>query len=216
MDILGLVENMSGLQCPHCGKDIELFMAHGGQWVAKKENLRLLASLPIELEVVKNGDIGSLAPLDNEDLPFTREFNGMVDEIVKLGSTETPRAIRRVEPKEEDVMDKTIFAVPVAGGKLCAHFGHCEQFALIETQNGEIKTKTMHTPPPHEPGVLPRWLHEQGANVIIAGGMGARAQGLFSENGIKVITGASTDTPEAIVNQYLSDSLVTGANICDH
>ena len=109
-----------------------------------------------------------------------------------------------------------VFAVPTAEGKLCAHFGHCDQFAIIETERGEIKGKTMHTPPPHEPGVLPQWLHEMGAHIIIAGGMGSRAQQLFVENGIKVVTGASMDTPEALVRQYLSDSLVTGGNVCDH
>jgi predicted Fe-Mo cluster-binding NifX family protein len=113
-------------------------------------------------------------------------------------------------------MEKTVFAVPVSGGKLCSHFGHCEQFALIETENGKIKNETLHTPPPHEPGVLPKWLHDQGADVIIAGGMGGRAQNLFSENGIQVITGAPEDSPEALVNQYLSSTLVTGNNVCDH
>jgi len=109
-----------------------------------------------------------------------------------------------------------MFAVPTAEGKLCSHFGHCDQFALIETEEGKIKAKTMHTPPPHEPGVLPKWLHEMGAHVIIAGGMGSRAQQLFDENGIKVVTGAPADTPESLVRQYLSDSLVTGGNVCDH
>jgi ATP-binding protein involved in chromosome partitioning len=55
-----------------------------------------------------------------------------------------------------------------------------------------------------------------GAHIIIAGGMGSRAQGLFNDNGIKVITGAPQDSPESLVNQYLKDSLVTGANVCDH
>ena len=113
-------------------------------------------------------------------------------------------------------MDKIVFAIPVAGGKLCSHFGHCEQFALIETEDGQITHKSMHIPPPHEPGVLPKWLHEQGANVIIAGGMGARAQDLFNQNGIRVITGAPMDPPESLVKQYLSETLVTGDNICDH
>ena len=215
MDILGVVENMSGLQCPHCGKNIDLFKAQGGQLVAKKENLRLLASLPIEPEVVKQGDAGSLSTLDNDSFVFTREFNKMVDEIVKLSISETPFLVKK-EKGKEDEMEKIIFAIPVAGGKVCAHFGHCEQFALIETENGKIKGKSMHTPPPHEPGVLPKWLHEQGTNIVIAGGMGSRAQSLFNQNGIKVITGASIDTPESIVNQYLSDSLATGENICDH
>ncbi len=113
-------------------------------------------------------------------------------------------------------MDKIMVAIPVAGGKLCSHFGHCEQFALIETENGKIKKQSLNTPPPHEPGVLPKWLHEQGAHVIIAGGMGARAQSLFTENGIRVITGAPMDSPESLVNQYLSNTLTTGDNVCDH
>jgi predicted Fe-Mo cluster-binding NifX family protein len=113
-------------------------------------------------------------------------------------------------------MDKIRFAIPVSGGKLCSHFGHCEQFALIETENGKVTNQSLHTPPPHEPGVLPKWLHEQGAKVIISGGMGARAQNLFNQNGIKVVTGAPVDSPESLVNQYLSDALITGENVCDH
>jgi Mrp family chromosome partitioning ATPase/predicted Fe-Mo cluster-binding NifX family protein len=215
MEILGVVENMSGLQCPHCGKDIELFKARGALSVAEKENLNLLASLPIDPEVVRQGDTGSVAMLDNENLPFTRTFNNMVDQIIKLNDTEPLVLIKEEKDKEVD-MEKIKFAIPVADGKLCSHFGHCDQFALIETEDGKIRDKSMLTPPPHEPGVLPRWLHELGANIIIAGGMGARAQDLFNQNGIKVITGAPMDPPESLVDQYLADILVTGENICDH
>jgi ATP-binding protein involved in chromosome partitioning len=211
MAILGVVENMSGLQCPHCGKNIELFKTRGGQIMAKQTNLRLLASLPFEPNVVTEGDIGSMASWENEGLSFTQEFNKMVDQIVELTSKEP-----LVLVKEKDRAKGIVFAVPVSEGKLSSHFGHCEQFALIETENGKIKGKVMHTPPPHEPGVLPRWLHELGVNIVIAGGMGASAQDLFSKNDIKVITGAPTDPPESLVNQYLSDMLVTGENVCDH
>lgn len=109
-------------------------------------------------------------------------------------------------------------ALPLAEGRLCMHFGHCEQFALIEADEvtRTIAGKQLLTPPPHEPGVLPRWLHEQGANVIIAGGMGQRAQSLFTENGIKVVVGAAAETPENLVAAYLAGTLQTGANVCDH
>lgn len=118
---------------------------------------------------------------------------------------------------QEENMNMKI-AIPMVEGKLSAHFGHCEAFALVNA-NTESKTITsMQTlaPPAHEPGVLPRWLAEQGANLIIAGGMGNRAQGLFEAQNIKVIVGAPTDTPEAIINAYLTDSLTAGTNICDH
>ena len=107
-------------------------------------------------------------------------------------------------------------AIPMAEGKLTAHFGHCQEFALIEVEKDEIKTKEVLTPPPHEPGVLPRWLGELGADVIIAGGMGQRAISLFNENNIKVITGAPTLEPESLVNSYLNGTLITGGNVCDH
>ena len=108
------------------------------------------------------------------------------------------------------------FAIPIAEGKLTAHFGHCQEFALIDVEQNEIKKKEMLTPPPHEPGVLPRWLNEMGADVIIAGGMGQRAIGLFQENNIKVITGAPAQEPESLVTSYLAGNLVTGGNVCDH
>ena len=87
MEILGLVENMSGLKCPHCGKMIDLFKTNGGMLTAKKENLRLLATLPFDPEVVKKGDMGNMDLLDNDQVLITREFNKMVDEIVKLSAS---------------------------------------------------------------------------------------------------------------------------------
>jgi predicted Fe-Mo cluster-binding NifX family protein len=109
-------------------------------------------------------------------------------------------------------------AVPVAGGVLCLHFGHCEQFMVVDVddQSRAIRSSEALTPPAHEPGVLPRWLKEMGADVIIAGGMGGRAQGLFAQSGVRVVTGAPSATPEVVVQQYLDGSLVTGPNACDH
>jgi len=89
MDILGLVENMSGLKCPYCGEIIDVFKMHGGEATARRENLRLLATLPLEVEVVIGADSGDTTFLDNEELVITREFNKMVDEIVKLTDVQT-------------------------------------------------------------------------------------------------------------------------------
>ena len=108
------------------------------------------------------------------------------------------------------------FAIPLAEGKLTAHFGHCQEFALIEVEENKIKNKENRIPPPHEPGVLPKWLSELGTNVIIAGGMGQRAIGLFVQYGIEVVTGAPSMEPEALVRGYLGKTLETGDNVCDH
>jgi predicted Fe-Mo cluster-binding NifX family protein len=108
------------------------------------------------------------------------------------------------------------FAIPLAEGKLTAHFGHCQEFALVDVTDGKVVGKTLATPPPHEPGVLPAWLHDMGAEVVIAGGMGNRAVSLFQQNNIKVITGAPVETPEQLVESYLANALTTGDNLCDH
>lgn len=109
-------------------------------------------------------------------------------------------------------------AIPIADGKLATHFGHCETFALldVELQNRSVLAHNEVTPPPHEPGLLPRWLAEQGVEVIIAGGMGQRAQDLFVKSGIKVYTGAPALSPEQLVQDLLHGSLSTGVNLYDH
>ena len=220
MEILGLVENMSGLTCPHCGKTIELFKTKGGMLTAKKEGLRLLATLPLEPQVVMNGDVGNMGLLDDSKLPITQEFNKMVDEIVQLtqNRAKTVPKTRSEFPiiGKKGVKDSKTLVVPVSGGKLSSHFGHCEQFAFIETRDGKIVKTEMRNPPAHEPGVLPQWLHEQGAHVAIVGGMGESAQQLLRGNGIEVVMGAPMDSPESLANQYLANTLVSGENRCDH
>ncbi len=110
------------------------------------------------------------------------------------------------------------YAIPVSSGGLSAHFGHCEHFALIDVDEGrkEILSKELVPSPGHQPGLLPQWLAEQGVSVVIAGGMGSRAQDIFQQNHIKVIIGVLESDPMKAVQNYLNGILATGDNICDH
>jgi predicted Fe-Mo cluster-binding NifX family protein len=109
-------------------------------------------------------------------------------------------------------------AIPLADGLLCQHFGHCQQFAFFDVSpdGREVLRRTATTPPEHAPGLLPRWLREWGVEVVITGGMGSRAQALFRETGIRVVTGAPSLSAEQIVKDFLAGALVTGDNACDH
>jgi predicted Fe-Mo cluster-binding NifX family protein len=109
-------------------------------------------------------------------------------------------------------------AIPTVNGKLAMHFGHCEQFAIVNVDDASKKITgvDLETPPPHEPGVLPRWLKDYGANIIISGGMGGRAKGMFENYGIQVVTGAPADEPKKVAGAWLEGNLVTGENACDH
>ncbi|MEJ2671056.1 MAG: P-loop NTPase, partial [Deltaproteobacteria bacterium] len=221
MPILGLVENMSGLICPHCGGEIRLFSQGGGQKTAALTKVPLLASLPFDLRVVASGDSGKPLGEVPDSSPFIQALGDLVDRVEQqLGKTPGDRAAKSASsaaPKPTDSFPHTFkVAIPLAEGRLASHFGHCEQFAVIRVKEGLIEAKELLTPPPHEPGVLPRWLGDLGVNLILAGGMGQRAIGLFAENGIKVVTGSPGHEPEALVQGYLSGTLVTGPNVCDH
>ena len=115
-------------------------------------------------------------------------------------------------------VERTVIAIPIADGKLCSHFGHCQQFVFFEVDvaTGQIHGTKHLDPPPHEPGLLPRWLHDENARVVIAGGMGKRAQDIFSEQGVEVVVGAPADRPEDVVQAYLDGKLTVAANPCDH
>lgn len=109
-------------------------------------------------------------------------------------------------------------AIPLADGKLAMHFGHCERFAIVDVDAAAKKVlkREVVDAPPHQPGLLPSWLTERGATMIIAGGMGQRAQHLFAEQGIQVVIGANAETPEKLVADLLAGTLTCGENICDH
>ena len=109
-------------------------------------------------------------------------------------------------------------AVPTAEGRLCLHFGHCAQFAILtlDTAAKAIVSREDLTPPPHEPGVLPAWLGQLGVNLIFSGGMGQRAQALFQQQGIEVVIGLPSETPEQLAARYFEGTLEGGENVCDH
>lgn len=83
-EVLGIVENMSGLTCPYCGRIIELFKTMGGVETAEREHVRLLGSLPIEPKVVRYGDDGNIDFLGDDALEYNKAFGQIVDKIVEI------------------------------------------------------------------------------------------------------------------------------------
>ena len=106
-------------------------------------------------------------------------------------------------------------AVACEGKTITEHFGHCEGFAIYETQDRKIVNKQFAPNPGHKPGFLPVFLHEKGVNVIISGGMGGGAVDIFNEKGIEVVTGASGDAETAASN-YLQGKLISTGSVCHH
>ncbi len=99
---------------------------------------------------------------------------------------------------------------------LCNHFGHSEQFVFIETDNSNIVKEEFVTPPTHEPGSIPKWLHDLGVTDIIAGGIGQKAIQILLGNKINVYVGVASKPSKELVNELLDGSLIAGVNLCDH
>jgi len=209
LPILGIIENMSGFVCPHCKKRTDIFGGDGGKQMAKDFDVPFLGSIPIDSNMVPAADLGKPFIYFNKQSPTAQAFNDAFEPLLQ-----SEKQIKTI--KEE--YSKMRIAIPLVQGKLSLHFGHCDQFAIFDTDDSlkKVINRKDATPPGHEPGVLPRWLHENNVSVIIAGGMGQRAQQLFTQNDIKVVTGVSGQTPEELVSAFLEDTLETGDNICDH
>ena len=111
---------------------------------------------------------------------------------------------------------KKIIAVPSSNELLDEHFGHCRQFALLSVEDDKIISESIIDAPPHEPGLLPKFLAEKGVTDVIAGGMGNRAIQLFNQHQVNVFVGAPKQTPKEITNGFLNGSLEFSANYCDH
>lgn len=95
------------------------------------------------------------------------------------------------------------------------HFGHTREFVIYEVDGNKVVSEEFITPPPHEPGVLPKFLAEHGVHTIITGGMGAMAVRLFNGNNIEVILGALGNLQVAL-NEYLNGTLLSTGSSCNH
>ena len=205
--VAGVIQNMSGFVCPHCNRKTDVFGVDGGQRMAEEFGVPFLGSIPMDAELAGACDVGK---------PFV-EFHRDSPTAQALAHAFEPLLNQEQEPLAQKEQTTMKIAIPLVNARLSAHFGHCEQFAIVEAdENNEIKNTELLTPPAHEPGVLPRWLAEQGASLIIAGGMGQRAQDLFRQNNIEVVVGAPDAEPEVLESDYLAGRLQPGQNICDH
>jgi len=111
-------------------------------------------------------------------------------------------------------------AIATDGNMVAQHFGRCPSYTMVDIADGEAVIKHTVDNPGHEPGNIPNFLNDKGAQCIVCGGMGARAQGFFADFNIKTILGISGSV-EAAIEELKKDALVGGAygldkNECDH
>jgi len=81
--VLGIVENMSGFECPECGHIEHVFGTGGGAKTAEDLDLPLLGSVPLDPAVVTGGDTGAPVVLERPDSPSARALTEIADKVAK-------------------------------------------------------------------------------------------------------------------------------------
>jgi ATP-binding protein involved in chromosome partitioning len=231
LPILGVLENMSGFVCPDCGAAIDVFGAGGGTAMAEEMGVPFLGRVPIDADMVAACDAGTLDEFLAGDSPGAEAFIAVTDRLIRgiedegaedgesdqgEGRTRTEMA-GNTENGPGPTRPKRI-ALPAEGDRLAQHFGHSSAFVVFESSGTAESVRRVESldAPPHQPGLLPKWLKEHDVDVVIAGGMGQRAQQLFCDSGIEVVVGADSDSLEDIARAYVAGGLKTGPNVCDH
>jgi len=106
-------------------------------------------------------------------------------------------------------------AISTDHGQVSAHFGRCTSYTILEITDGQVKSREEIPNPGHQPGFLPQFLSERGVSCIIAGGMGPRAQSLFSRKDIETIIGVQGPVDE-VIQKLIDQELEPGEDLCDH
>lgn len=202
LKILGVVENLGHVICPHCDKLLPLFKSDVGGQSIQSLGANLISSLPFDPQVVDAADSGRLLELDASKSPFFQALNKVVDFLLTSVGQSEPQ--KNLPSREANTL---IFAIPVQDGKISQQFGQNRQFSLITVKDDRIVDQIEATPPDFKPGILPAWLDRQGVTHLIAAGMGEQARKFFQRQGVEVITGTPDLTPKALVQQYLDKQL---------
>jgi Mrp family chromosome partitioning ATPase/predicted Fe-Mo cluster-binding NifX family protein len=237
--VIGVVENMSGFVCPHCGKEVDIFKTGGAEKLARDMGVPFLGRIPMVPEIVQACDEGrcTIEDLKTDSLKGPlEEVASRIADLTEPGAGDTgpddrvaqgaaaPAEASRAEPAAAPAGDNpetpaevtARIAVPTENGRLSTHFGHSSLFAVFDVKGKEIVGERHLEPPPHGPGVIPSWLHEQKVDTVIACGLGQRAISRFEAAGIQVVSGVSPGPARDVVTAYLGGTLVAGENVCDH
>lgn len=221
LDLLGIVENMSTFQCPHCGEAIEIFPGKGGELMAKDAGVPLLAKLPLNHTLMEASDDGKLMQAFKEMSsfdPIVKVLSELEEKQPAKKETETMGAAAAAGTHRKGDRIQTI-AMPVnADNVLDAHFGHASGFAffVVDTQKKIVVEDKTLTPPAHEPGVIPTWIAAQGTHVLLTGGLGESARKILVDKGVDVVVGVASDNAEKVAKDFLNDTLNIAGNQCNH
>lgn len=154
--------------------------------------------------------------LDSNKIKLLKENINKSGKILFIGESDATPGITQgilFVNKLEKVKEKMKVAISTDREFVSGHFGRCPHFTFVDIDNGKVVQKEVINNPGHHPGFLPQFLKERGVNVIIAGGMGTRAQELFDDAKISTIIGIEGKVQDTI-DKLIAGTLKGGESIC--
>lgn len=195
MRILGLVENMSGFVCPHCGKPLDLFKRGGGQKLAEEMGIRFLGKIPVDPRVVDTGDRGKPIVGAYPESLTAQAFEEVIRNIVSA-----------TEEMQKDLLEEKFMrlAVPISTPqKFEDNPERFELFALYDIENNKILVKDVAKKPQNQD--LLDFLQEQVATHILLPSSSNSLADELSSQGIRVLlTEEKEANPDNLINTLLS------------
>lgn len=201
LPIIGIVENMSGFVCPHCGETVDIFKTDGTFKTAEDFGTEVLGKIPLDPQVVDATDSGK---------PYVTIYaqTAAGKAMAQIG--------RKVAEKAELLANReTVVAVPSENGLLNPHFGHTKYFTLFTVRQKEVIAEE-EVPVIHGSHAdVIAWLkNDKKAEVIIAGGMGEEAVNICRSFGMKLFRGIGVGKCSSIIRLYIENKLTDREGSC--
>jgi len=195
MRILGLVENMSGFICPHCGKEVDLFKRGGGERLAEELGIRFLGRIPVDPRVVFAGDAGKPIIAAYPESKTAEAFEEIVRNVVAA-----------TEELYQDVEEGRFMrvAVPVDGPTVFPEADTAELFAIYDIEKGQVMVKDVVKKP--DESSLDLWLKEQVVTHLLTPRISEELQKQLERIGVRVVVGL----PEKIKSDIAIQDYLAG------
>ncbi|KPJ69312.1 MAG: hypothetical protein AMJ45_00550 [Syntrophobacter sp. DG_60] len=204
MEPIGIVENMSGLICPHCEKKIYIFKSGGGEKTALITGLPFLGALVFDPAVVDASDAGRLVEYTSDEKgPYNQDFKKITDNVIKR-IEET-----KVEPISIEDMRKRRWiriAIPLFKDKVAPILPQADEMAVFSVVEGEIK-ESARMKPEGKHIISPADIKNLKVNLVIVKDIKEKAKYVFNRYKIGVVSNAPDLPPEKLVEEFLAGRL---------
>jgi len=204
MDIAGIIENMSGFICPHCGKEVNIFKTGGAERTALASHVEFLGRLPFDLGVVEAGDEGKLVKyMENQDNFYNKVFFQIADRLIQRLEQMEVKPVSLDEIRRKNSYKITI---PLKEEKPAPFLTTCDEIAMVHVKDGQIKKVERITPSEQGP-IRPKVFVDLGADLVMTKAMKEKAKYIFYKNKVGVVLDIPDASPKELVQKFIKGEL---------